>query len=215
MIFCHLFSLLICFFNLEAKAGMIRAGFMKGKWTNDPSQEVFGPEYQGRVCWCQNLSSDGSKAELNRWVGGGLASNEGSCANPLPQSYRGALGWGPRLFSTWMRDQRVLEHRQPQIGRRRWNQRPGGVAIRVGGCVPDRSLGKLGGRCVVDGAVDICWPHSNQARRAFSRATSPCKLAWRCSSRGTPADLRRGNCGCAFFASTLLEGGLSPDGAGP
>ena len=47
----------------------------------------------------------------------------------------------------------------------------------------------------------------------FSRATSPCKLAWRCSSRGTPADLRRGNCGCAqLLASTLLEGGLSPDG---
>ena len=26
--------------DLEAKAGMICAGFMKGKWTNDPSQEV-------------------------------------------------------------------------------------------------------------------------------------------------------------------------------
>ena len=49
-----------------------------------------------------------------------------------------------------------------KLGSRSRNQRPGGVAIRVGGCFPDINLEVLGDLCVLAGTVDCSRPLTDQ-----------------------------------------------------
>ena len=56
-----------------------------------------------------------------------------------------------------------MKHKRFKIGRISGLQRTGGVAIRVGGCIPDINLEELGDQSVLVGTVDCSPPHTDQA----------------------------------------------------
>ena len=104
--------------DLEAKAGMMCAGFMKGKWTNDPSQEVLDRSFRAEFADSRTIVLMDRKPNSLGELVEDLRRTKGVARIRYHKVIEAPSAEDPAYFRLERVTDFFLEHGQPQVGRR-------------------------------------------------------------------------------------------------